>query len=624
MKKILYIFAALLAGVVISCNSKEQTTAGEITLTSNDMERVDVAGGEITISFKSTTAWRASVSAEAKDWIKVKPAQGEAGDQTVKATVASNGTTDIRLGTITISTTDGKKVSVSVSQSALGSFGISKTKIKDVPAEGDEITVLVMTNVDCTAQSKVDWIEVVPPTKAVPEVSFLLKVAPNKLVEAREGVVEFSAEGFDPIPVTVSQVAFEPVITITGPNVMPKEGGEIRLQVESNVEWTCSADEVEDVYIDVEADGDEVVLTMDPNEGLESINFSVYVAAVDYDGIEATHAIRQDGIADIKYNVGIIEWGFDPGPGSSQRPLRLAYDGKDLIVSSSDYVFLVNAETGEKVRELDLGDVPHMSVTNDDAGNIVFFGQYAQGEEAGMFAAKSATETPELIASMPQSLAGNMSNFRVRGDIYGKAVVSAVVASQPTADSYVVLIQIEGGSISGTPVAEKLPFIGMWSPYFGCCYPLGDSVSDGAFYSGYNAKVPTTVFDEPSWFDYDLYYTADAKTYDIVFKTYNIGNDMSNAMDIAKVGDKVYMGFIYDCFFKWSNPGISIFDVTDPTKPVEILKLLAPLQRIVSDEYTNGYASGDIILVPGADGKSLEVYFAEMGRDSLAKIVIPL
>ncbi len=611
MKKILYIFAALLAGVVISCNSKEQTTAGEITLTSSDMERVDVAGGEITISFKSTTAWRASVSAEAKDWIKVKPAQGEAGDQTVKATVASNGTTDIRLGTITISTTDGKKVSVSVSQSALGSFGISKTKIKDVPAEGDEITVLVMTNVDCTAQSKVDWIEVVPPTKAVPEVSFLLKVAPNKLVEAREGVVEFSAGGFDPVPVTVSQVAFEPVITITGPNVMPKEGGEIRLQVESNVEWTCYADEVEDVYIDVEADGDEVVLTMDPNEGLESINFSVYVAAVDYDGIVATHAIRQDGIADIKFNVSLLDMGFEPGSSSAQKRLRLAWDGSRMLVSTQDLVVEVNPETGEKMGEIDLGEVPHLSVASDDAGNIAYFSQYAEGETVDMYVGKGVGSEPELFASIPDGVAGTLANFRVAGDLYGKAVLTAIAVTSPTGGpTNIVMVDFDGGSISGTPQVLIAPLPGMWSPYYGIALPYGTSSADGAFYTGYAGSrnlYYSSTYAEGSWKE--------------VIDLANAGNENGTGLDMAVMGGKKYLAVGVSAFFSWSNTRLEIYDVTDPEDCKQLVSLGEPLRRAA---YTEAYGSGDVILLPGSDGKSLVVYFAELGRDSFAKVEIPL
>lgn len=619
MKRILYIAAALLAGVLVSCNSKEQTTAGEITLTSDDTVTVGVNGGEVQITFKSTTAWRTSVSADAKEWIRVKPAQGEAGDQTVTASVAPNGTTDIRIGSITISTADGKKVNVSVSQDATNTFGISKTTFKDIPAEGQDIEVIVLSNVECKAVSKVDWITVVPPTKAVPELKYTLKVAPNLTVESREGIVEFSAADFDPVEVKVSQVAFEPFITAPASAVMSKDGGELRLLVESNVEWSVTSDTIDDVYIEVEKDGDMVIISMDSNESLQAINFNVYVTADNYEGVSATVAVRQDGIADIVYNVSIKDMGFDVGAIYVQKKFKLAGIGDKLILSTEDKVCLVDAATGAFVKDLDLGDVPHLCMTSDDAGNVLFAGQYAAGETVNIYSTSSVDEAPALALSFKNSGTGNMGNFKIVGDVKGKALLTAIAPAPPYESNgkpmqlESVVVPVENGE-AGTPSISIMSVGGMWGPYTGALHPYSTDPADGCFYSGYNSAI-----------QYDLVYTKDYVNYDFFASLNDSGGTCNvNGMDIATMGGKTYLAVPCSPFFKWSASHVDIFDVTDLNSPNQVVSLGAPLYRVTGDNYTDAYGAGDVLLYPGEDGKSLVIYYADLGHDALAKISIPV
>jgi hypothetical protein len=90
---------------------------------------------------------------------------------------------------------------------------------------------------------------------------------------------------------------------------------------------------------------------------------------------------------------------------------------------------------------------------------------------------------------------------------------------------------------------------------------------------------------------------------------------------MAVMGGKKYLAVGVSAFFSWSNTRLEIYDVTDPEDCKQLVSLGEPLRRAA---YTEAYGSGDVILLPCSDGKSLVVYFAELGRDSFAKVEIPL
>ncbi len=603
MKKVLYLMAGLVAGLIVSC--KPAQVESTLTLTSSDKETVAVGGGEVTITFSTNTNWRASTTSS--DWARVKPAQGEAGDQTVTVTVAENGTTDERTATVNIATTDGKKVSVAITQAAANTMGISKTSY-EIGAEGGTIDVLVTTNMTFKVESKVDWITA--PTKAIPDVTSTLTVAPNTEISSREGEVVFSAEGQEPVTVTVSQAAFEPLLAIEGETVLPKEGGEFRFTVQSNCEWMVVLDvpeELEEVYINAERAGDEIVLEIQENEAVGARQFTLGVTATDYEGIYAAVEIRQDGIADVAFNVGLLEMGFSTEEDVNQR-MRLAYvDGK-LLASTQDQVVVVNPETGAKEGEFPVGDAPHLSIVNDDAGHAIFAGQYAEGEEITLFSTASASTAPELALSLGTAGAGTTANFRVRGDIAGKAFITAMNAAGPSNPAKILMAEIEGGKLKGEAQYIDAPLPGMWSPYFGVVMPVGPSLADGLLYTGYAG-------------DKNLYHSGDATAWSSIIDLQNVGNDCCNTLDVVTMGGKTYVAIGVGAYFSWSNTRLEIYDITNPSAAEQILSLGAPLRRA---DYTNAYASADVLMLPAEDGKSLTVFFAELGRDSLAKVVVPI
>ncbi|NLZ19879.1 MAG: BACON domain-containing protein [Bacteroidales bacterium] len=79
---------------------------------------VEVAGGTLTVSFKATADWTASVTeTKAVDWISVEPTSGKAGDVKVTVTVKANETKEARKAVVTLASGNVKKT-LTVSQEA--------------------------------------------------------------------------------------------------------------------------------------------------------------------------------------------------------------------------------------------------------------------------------------------------------------------------------------------------------------------------------------------------------------------------------------------------------------------------------------------------------------------------
>lgn len=604
MKKLSLIFAAAFAFFALACNPSENNAEDSITLNSESKVSVPAEGGEVEINFTATAAWRASSTDT--DMARVKPAQGEAGSGTVTVTVSENGQTSERSATITIATAGGKKVSVEITQPAPGSIGISKTSYEIGP-EGGIVEVIVTTNVTFEVSSNVDWISAAS-SKAIPEVSYNLQVDPNFVVEPRTGNVVFKADGFDPITVSVTQAPFEPFLEITGDLVISKNGGEHRLQVNANLDWDVDGVDLgDDVYISVERDGDEILIDIDPNVEAGSRSFVITAYAVDYEDVEYSVSVRQDGIADIVYNVSLVEMGFEPGSSADSKRLRMAYDGSKILVSTQDLVAVINPETGVKEKEIDLGDIPHFSIDNDDEGNIIYAGQYNQGETVEIYVGSDVNATPSLLASFEQPAYGLMANFRARGNVKGDGVISSVVSINPSNPAYMGVVDFKGGKAGELALATPA-LGGMWSAYFGIGLINGTSSADGAFYTGYAAPR-------------NLYYSANLTDWSEVINMNNAGNESCNALSLAEVGGKNYLAIAIGAYFSYSNTRLEIYDVTDPEQPEQVVVLSEPIRRA---DFTEAYGSEDVIMLPGEDGKSLVVYYAELGRDTFAKVIIPL
>lgn len=113
---------------------------------------------------------------------------------------------------------------------------------------GGKLQLLVNTNMDYEVSTDVDWIAQEDASRSARPLNdrVTFTVAPYEKAtnqEPRTGSITFTADGVDPVTVTVEQVAGELYrfrIAKVSTNDVPAKGGEIEITVESNIEYTVS------------------------------------------------------------------------------------------------------------------------------------------------------------------------------------------------------------------------------------------------------------------------------------------------------------------------------------------------------------------------------------------------
>lgn len=159
---------------------------------------------DIFVSFTSNVAWKAAIK-ENVDWCKVSPAEGEAGDAKLKLIVVETKELDARTATLTITAETAIK-EIKIVQGQVDAFELAATEA-EVGAEGGEVLVKAMTNIDWSVEIPTDcnWIKVVA-SKAYGEKSIALNVDPyNEYDSSRSATLKIVASGVEDVTFTIDQ-----------------------------------------------------------------------------------------------------------------------------------------------------------------------------------------------------------------------------------------------------------------------------------------------------------------------------------------------------------------------------------------------------------------------------------
>ena len=221
-KKHMFCLLAAAALLLPGCTDKpEQDTpggednngpvAGKVTLTTDGAVTVSDEAATLTLTFSTNKAWTATSSEE---WLTISPDSGEGGNSTVTVSIAANEGYDERSATVTV-TCDKDSKTVTVTQKQKGALVLTPETIT-VPAEGKSLTVKLMTNVEVTAASDVDWITVAQ-TKGLVEVAYSVEIAANEAYEGREGHVTFSSAVGSEVITILQEAAEEPQPPVENP-----------------------------------------------------------------------------------------------------------------------------------------------------------------------------------------------------------------------------------------------------------------------------------------------------------------------------------------------------------------------------------------------------------------------
>ena len=292
---------------------------------------------------------------------------------------------------------------------------------------------------------------------------------------------------------------------------------------------------------------------------------------------------------------------------------------------------IVDAFTGSRKGEMELGAAVADCITNDDAGHVLICNYATGGMEAtdvNIYVTSSVTDTPELFHTFTNPLVFPIGHrMKVLGDVRGNAIIvftaEGIAGVSTTAE--MCWLTVEGGVVTSVNTKDFAPLGLGW----------------GAAPVNFATVVPATLTpDKDGWFvDYYEGNSDPSVTHgseDCYILHYFDGKDKDhwvelmgnwavnpNCLDLKTFNGARYMAlFAVSHFPEWDiRPRLHLFDVTDPSSATAILKndSMKIYQKGATDPEFG--AAGDVALVPSADGYRLYVYYYDHHAQSIGAYV---
>ncbi|MFA5325019.1 MAG: leucine-rich repeat protein [Bacteroidales bacterium] len=190
-----------------------------------------------------TTNWLWTVTAS-DSWITVSPQSGDNFAPTFSITVGQNLSYGEKTGTVTISA-DNVVVTIEITQTQNNDI-IIHDKEFEISSKGGVISVDIMSNVAYTVKSECDWIT---QTKALQSKSLAFNVAENpNQYSTRVGKISFTS-GAITDTIFVTQIQDNAIFIDNTQFSLATEGGNIEVEVNSNVDYTITIPSGSDTWI---------------------------------------------------------------------------------------------------------------------------------------------------------------------------------------------------------------------------------------------------------------------------------------------------------------------------------------------------------------------------------------
>lgn len=640
MKRFAFLLG-ILALAAVSCDH-EKDPVSEIKLTSDATQAVSADGGTVSFTFTAGGEWTANVpSTESYSWASINPTKGGSGENTVTVTVLPNKTNDARSMYFTLHC-GSASTEAHVMQIEKDGFAVVNKEF-NLGSDGGDITVQVLTNVaysfeiDAEAAS---WIRVAPTSKALETKGQTFTVAANRTFGKRSGTIKVTG-GEVSETVTIAQAELMPVFEVPDETLyIAKEGGSVLFTIEADPELEVSVTPSEDYAgVTVKADDGSYTVTAPANTAWadEMLTFNVTTVHPDADTYSGTVNVVVEGNYEVAWKSALTDLaGVNVLDGVVH---RLGWSGGSLILFDGAALHTFNPDDGTMTGTVALpDDFDIADVATDDAGHIVLLGSVDDTYKLYYLADLSST-TPVLFGAAVDMDAIEwraLGNVRVKGDVTGSAVVTAIThcdyANEPMLDNgaFFTAWSVSGGTAAAPTVGhipEIHPWMGVWWMNAACVAPAGDSFADGLFYIGYTA-IPND--GEPT--DYDLFFAADPTAADAengwadIYHTASLGDENYQSFSAATIGGKTYGAFARGAYWDVSNAGVYVLDIDDPENPVEACDI--PADKVQAGDYIGAWdgenASSDVLLVPSADGKTLYVFTVDGLFNHIACITLPV
>ena len=216
MKKLLYLLSAAL--MLFACKSQIEPTPSEDPLPGDTFEvsELDPLSAEAqNFSVEITTSisdFKVVIPSDVT-WLSHVSTKADVQKKSVEFAVTLNEESKMRQARVTF-TGEGDKTlgTLAVQQKAGGGIEFDAVTPEPVAVEGDEIVILITSNVPYTAATEADWITI----GAVTSEGQTVTVAPNPTAEAREAEINFYREGTDNLIGIVTLTQKEPHVILNG------------------------------------------------------------------------------------------------------------------------------------------------------------------------------------------------------------------------------------------------------------------------------------------------------------------------------------------------------------------------------------------------------------------------
>ena len=262
MKKTLSMLA-ILSVVLVSCTKSEiNEEKGYLNVDYEDIV-FPSKGGEAYFDIESNTNWTISNSS---DWLTIEPTEGN-GNASVTLTASASDVYDDRNTVITVKAGD-KTETFTVTQKYAEALLVTKNKF-DIPQEGGDFTIEIQSNISYEIQIDSDsqsWISEAPQSKALTTYTHTFSVKSNPNTTKRDGSIEIIGSNGKTETVNIYQAQKDELVLSESEAFVPAKGGEVRVQLRSNVDYEVIIPEDVDWVEQIQSDkADELVFSVKPN-----------------------------------------------------------------------------------------------------------------------------------------------------------------------------------------------------------------------------------------------------------------------------------------------------------------------------------------------------------------------
>lgn len=279
----------------------------------------------------------------------------------------------------------------------------------------------------------------------------------------------------------------------------------------------------------------------------------------------------------------------------------------------------LDAFTGAKKGQINLGSAVADCLTSDDAGNLVIANFATGGMEAqdvNVYVTRSVTEAPTLLYTFSNPAITPVGHrIKVSGNVNGNACIALTAEGIEgvTLSSEVVYLLVRDGAVTEVKVKDFAGLNMGWGPApvnnATVCPASADPDKDGWFLDYYEGNVDPSVTSESAEC-YILHY-VDAKDRDYWLDLVGNWGVNPNCLDVKVFNGTPYLTlFAVSHFPQWEiRPKLRLYDATDPSAARLLLgnDNLAIFQKGARNEPTG--ASGDVVLVPSVDGYRMYLYY---------------